>query len=232
MTMKRFITLASILLLFVFAHGCDKASNEETKGGKTEKAEKKALKKSESEKLADKQAKKANEKKSAEKAKRLEKQRSEEEKRLQETLKIDIPQPKKPEPRFKKDVLINALNRAIKIKGLKGEVVTSDCTEFPCVVAGRIDGRQTNDIFNEMIDTPPMKAYRDDIPRIMSGTFQTKTGELDEKKRPIRTPIFHFAFHFMPDNFPQEMQPYSEAIQMRASYRASRLLNKLIKESR
>ena len=65
-------------------------------------------------------------------------------------------------PRFEKKVLLRALNAALKETGLPGEITDVDCGEYPCVMAGTLQGARDKEVFGRLLRTRALAAYKND----------------------------------------------------------------------
>ncbi|MFH2006481.1 MAG: hypothetical protein ABI333_07845 [bacterium] len=72
------------------------------------------------------------------------------------------PWPAEAPARLRRQQVVKALNAALKEAGLNGEVTDTDCKEYPCVLAGTLDGAVSAERFKKILKTRALQAYGDD----------------------------------------------------------------------
>ena len=72
------------------------------------------------------------------------------------------PWPTEAPARLRREPVVKALNAALKEAGLKGEITDTACKEYPCVLAGTLDGAVTAERFEKILKTRAMEGYGDD----------------------------------------------------------------------
>jgi hypothetical protein len=78
---------------------------------------------------------------------------------------VAIPMPATTEPRFAGVTMSGALTKAMKQAKKRGGVDGVDCSEYPCIVYGRINGSE--DDLEPIEQSPALRPYRDDISTIL-----------------------------------------------------------------
>ena len=72
-----------------------------------------------------------------------------------------VPFPDDLPPRFTEGALLKAFQQGFADVGLKGEVSHIDCTEYPCIVFGKVEG-DTRDLMKKLQQSPVFGGYGDD----------------------------------------------------------------------
>ena len=72
-----------------------------------------------------------------------------------------LPFPEDLPPRFSEAALLKSFQQAFADGAVKGEVSSIDCTEYPCIVYGKVQG-DTRDLMKELQKSPSFKDYAED----------------------------------------------------------------------
>lgn len=67
--------------------------------------------------------------------------------------------------RFTEPVLLKSFQQAFADVGMQGEVSHIDCTEYPCIVFGKVQG-DTRDLMKQLQQSPAFRDYTDDQRRV------------------------------------------------------------------
>lgn len=122
--------------------------------------------------------------------------------------------------------MMKAMGVALEEKGLKGSISEVDCSEFPCILVGSIEGEHEYPILKELLETDAMGHIRDGSASSNS-TTKWETGP-DGK----RSPVFHFCVGYISqDVFPENKDKGLFAnLPKRTMYRVRQICEAVIKE--
>ncbi|MCC7073716.1 MAG: FecR domain-containing protein [Deltaproteobacteria bacterium] len=76
-----------------------------------------------------------------------------------------VPFPDDLPPRFSEAALLKSFQQAFADVGMKGEVSHIDCTEYPCIVYGKVPG-DTRDLMKQLQQSSAFREYSDDDRRV------------------------------------------------------------------
>ncbi len=107
-----------------------------------------------------------------------------------------IPMPENLDPKHTQPELMRSLKAAFQEKNLNAEIMAVDCTEFPCIIAGKIDGQHDHKLFQELIDTEAMRGYTG------SGISSTTGIQRSEDEKGNEDVTFQFGVSFFPKDLP------------------------------
>jgi hypothetical protein len=101
-------------------------------------------------------------------------------------------------PRYQERALLHTVQSAFKATSIPGRVDTVDCTEFPCIVFGRVHGDE--ELVAKLEDSKPFAAYDDDIGVMLtwaSGDHARghKPKQTGERAKPSEISLFAFAWY-------------------------------------
>lgn len=100
------------------------------------------------------------------------------------------PWPAQVPTRFGKEALLSAVNAAIREQGWKGEVSDVDCKEYPCVLAGHLEGSLDSGVFKRLLGAKALLPYAEDHAQtsVSASTLRDSLG------RPVKRTQFGLAF--------------------------------------
>ena len=125
-----------------------------------------------------------------------------------------IPWKEDADERLHKDTLAGALDEAMKEAGITGNISDIDCSEYPCTMAGTMQGAMGPEVFKQLLDTPAMKAYGKD----QRLTMMSSKRVTDENGNEKRVNVFGISVYNAKDD------AEADAIKKRAGYRLQSLM--------
>ena len=125
-----------------------------------------------------------------------------------------IPWKEDAEPRLHKEALAGALENALQEAGITGYVSDMDCSEYPCAMAGTMEGAQGPEVFKQLFDTPAMQGYGKD----QRLTMMSSKRVTDENGNEKRVNVFGVSVYNAKDD------AEGDAIKKRAGYRLKALM--------
>jgi hypothetical protein len=101
-----------------------------------------------------------------------------------------VPWPAGTPERFRQEALSAAVNAALQEAGHKGEVTDLDCKEFPCVLAGHLEGSLGSEAFKGLLSRKALAPYAEDHAQtsVSASTLRDSLG------RPVSRTQFAIAF--------------------------------------
>jgi hypothetical protein len=100
-------------------------------------------------------------------------------------------------PRFGESGLVQTFNQAFAASKIEGRVESVDCTEYPCVVFGRLNGDE--EMIAKLENTAPFQQYDADVGVMLTwaqGDHEHgAAAQLGERAKPAEISLFAFAFY-------------------------------------
>ena len=126
-------------------------------------------------------------------------------------------------PRFSQKGLVDTFSRGFSMTEIDGRIESVDCTEYPCILFGRLQGDEG--AVAELEDSAPFAVYDNDIGVMLTwasgdhahGADATTGGQ---RQKPPEVSLFSFAFYSEEDR-----QEYGELIDRRIRVRTAEYWN-------
>ncbi len=122
--------------------------------------------------------------------------------------------------RFEKQELLGALKAGLLEAGLEGTVTDVDCVEFPCVIAGKLEGEIGPDVFKKLMDTKALLDYTHD----QKSTSMSSSHSRDKSGHEQLDNIFGLSFYEKSDKDNSD-----DNISRRAAWRIRQLVDAIPK---
>lgn len=127
--------------------------------------------------------------------------------------------------RFGEKPLLSAMQGAFKATGIAGRIDTVDCTEFPCIVFGRVNGDE--EMVAKLEDAKPLEVYDQDIGVMLTWSSGDQSlghgaSKTQQRQKPQEVSLFAFAFYTAGDK-----AQYGDSLDRRIRSRTADLWNAL-----
>lgn len=135
------------------------------------------------------------------------------------------PRASEPASRFAEKPLLSAVQGAFKSTGIAGRIDTVDCSEFPCIVYGRVNGDE--EMVAKLEDAKPLEIYDQDIGVMLTWSSGDQslgqgTAKTSQRQKPQEISLFAFAFYTAADK-----AKYGDTLDRRIRSRTADLWNAL-----